>query len=97
VKVVKIAQAKNNLSRYLAMVRSGERIRIVDRNQPVADLVPIEPGDHEDEELIEALVRSGLARPGATGPMPPQLLEASPVAAGSGVLDALLEERRSTR
>ena len=36
-----IAELKNNLSRYLDQVKSGETILVMDRNQPVAQIVPL--------------------------------------------------------
>jgi len=46
---VKIADLKNNLSRYLAKVRStGETIIVCDRDEPVASLSPIQ--QNEDSE-----------------------------------------------
>jgi antitoxin (DNA-binding transcriptional repressor) of toxin-antitoxin stability system len=38
---VKIAEAKAQLSKHLRYVRAGGRVRIYDRDDPVADLVPI--------------------------------------------------------
>jgi len=44
---VKIADLKNNLSRYLARVRdTGETIIVCDRDEPVATLSPI----HRDDD-----------------------------------------------
>ena len=39
---VKISELKNSLSAYLRKVKSGESILVLDRNTPVARLVPIE-------------------------------------------------------
>jgi len=44
-KQARIAELKNNLSRYVARVRAGETITVFDRNKPVARLVPIAQGD----------------------------------------------------
>ena len=67
-KTVNISDAKNNLSRHLEYVRRGGRVRILDRNTPVAELVPIEPGAEpaDDEELLadpELLRQVGLVEP----------------------------------
>ena len=43
-KQARIAELKNNLSRYVARVRAGETITVLDRNTPVARLVPITQG-----------------------------------------------------
>jgi prevent-host-death family protein len=41
----KIAELKANLSRYLRMVKTGQDITIVDRETPIARIVPIKkPG-----------------------------------------------------
>jgi prevent-host-death family protein len=102
-KVVKIAQAKNDFSRYLEFVRRGGRVRILDRDTPVADLVPIQPGagaegdPDDDARLLAALERRGLASCGRGGPLPRALLRPGPRDAGAGVAVALLAERRRSR
>jgi prevent-host-death family protein len=98
-KVVKTAEAKNNLSRYLEYVRRGGRVRILDRDEPVADLVPIEHLSEADEDdaLLASLARRGLVRLGKPGPMPKDLLRAGPKVALDGAVAALLSERRRSR
>ncbi len=102
-KVVKISQAKNDLSRYLQYVRRGGRVRILDRNTPVADLVPVEPAPgageepDEDERLLASLERRGLARRGLASALPSDLWRPGPKDPGRGVAGALLRERRGSR
>ncbi|MBI4616717.1 MAG: type II toxin-antitoxin system Phd/YefM family antitoxin [Planctomycetes bacterium] len=98
-KIVKIADAKAHLSRYLDHVRRGGRVRILDRSTPVADLVPVEAdgGGEGDEALLAMQERRGLVRRGKRGPMPKELLQAGPGGPRAGVLDALLAERRESR
>jgi antitoxin (DNA-binding transcriptional repressor) of toxin-antitoxin stability system len=94
-KVVKISDAKANLSRHLQFVRRGGRIRVVDRDTAVADIVPIEPeADADDEALLTSLERRGVGRRGKAGRLPREIFEAGPEDARSGVVDALLDERR---
>lgn len=48
-KRVKIADLKNNLSRHLALVRSGGDLLVLDRETPVARIIPFdrrEVGEH---------------------------------------------------
>jgi prevent-host-death family protein len=103
VKQVKISEAKNNLSRYLAYVARGGRVRILDRDVPVADLVPVEPtGDEDVDPELANLARCGLLRPGEAGPLDKLLFQPGPrgkkgARAGSRVLDALLLDRRDGR
>ena len=99
-KQVKIADAKNNLSRYLKYVARGGRVRILDRDVPVADLVPIEPTatDDDDDRVLADLARRGLIRPGEPGPLPSEIFRPGPRGkrgkrAGSQVLAALLDDR----
>lgn len=98
-KNAKISEVKNQLSRYLDYVRRGGRVRILDRNIPVADIVPIEPGAAPSKEsdlaLLSALERQGGIRRG-TGKIPPELLS-PPQGPIAGVVKALLEERRNSR
>ena len=97
-KVVKISDAKNNLSRHLAYVRRGGRVRIMDRATPVADLVPVEPatGSDDDAAILRDLERRGLVRRGRAGALAPELLRAGP-GRRAEVLAALLEERSGSR
>jgi prevent-host-death family protein len=44
-KTVRIAQLKSRLSEHLRAVRAGETITVLDRNTPVARLVPVEAAD----------------------------------------------------
>ena len=40
-KVANIAELKNNLSRFLALVEQGETVEICKRNIPIAHLIPL--------------------------------------------------------
>ena len=44
-KAVKIADLKSNLSRHLRDVRGGRTLTVLDRETPIARLVPIDSGD----------------------------------------------------
>ena len=103
-KLVKISDAKNNLSRYLQYVSRGGRVRILDRDVPVADLVPIEHvgAEDDDERELANLARRGLLRPGEPGPLPKELFTTGPrgkkgARAGSRVIDALRSDREEGR
>jgi prevent-host-death family protein len=94
-KQAKIADLKNNLSRYLARVRAGETITVLDRNQPIARLVPISRADRRvalGAHLAE-LERKGWLRRG-TGGLPRWFGKRRIRVRGSVPKD-LLEERES--
>jgi len=69
VKHVKIADLKNNLSRHLARVRAGETITVLDRDRPIARLVPIATADKKSalEAHLRELERQGWLRRGTGG------------------------------
>ncbi len=97
-KEAKISEIKNQLSRYLALVRNhGEVVRILDRNVPVAQIVPITTrtsGRGVGSEALLVLERKGLIRRG-TGVLDREILETDPPGKPAGVLQALLEERNA--
>lgn len=84
---VGIRQFRDRLGAFLRQVRAGESLLIVDRNVPVAQLVPAAPGVHQLAQLAaQGLVewRGGKPR-GATRPVP---------ARGGRVSDLVIESRR---
>jgi prevent-host-death family protein len=56
---VGVRELRQNLSVYLERVIAGERLEVTDRGNPVAMLIPIQPG----ATLVERLVAEGRAIP----------------------------------
>jgi antitoxin (DNA-binding transcriptional repressor) of toxin-antitoxin stability system len=97
-KVVRVAEAKKELAHHLAYVKRGGTVRIVDHDRPVADLVPIQAdNDGDDDTVLARLEKRGLVRRGKGGPIPADLLRPGPAGRSASVLEALTEERRSSR
>ncbi|MBI2897544.1 MAG: type II toxin-antitoxin system Phd/YefM family antitoxin [Deltaproteobacteria bacterium] len=98
-KVVKVAEAKNNLSRILAFVRRGGRVRILDRDTPVADLVPVQAGEgpDDDDRILASLEKDGVLRRGEPGPLPREIFRPGPPDRRASVRKALIDERRGSR
>jgi len=98
-KTATITEAKNQLSALIDRAKHGETIVITDRGRPVARLVSAVSGAADDVEgrLSRLERRGGLRR--ATAPPPRAIISKKPHRAKrvSGVLDALLEERRKGR
>jgi prevent-host-death family protein len=95
VKTARIAELKNNLSRYLEHVRAGGSVLVLDRQQPVARLVPVKtanPAQGKDEARLTDLERKGLARRG-TGGLPSWLDRPRPRLKRSLLKDVLAERR----
>jgi antitoxin (DNA-binding transcriptional repressor) of toxin-antitoxin stability system len=96
-KEAQISELKNQLSRFLAFVRRGEVVRVIDRRRPVAHIVPIgHPvgGRPAGSEALAEMERKGLIRRG-TGRIDAEILDTDPPGRPSGVLQALLQERES--
>ena len=95
-KKVSVADLKNNLSRYLAYVRRGGRIVVYRRDEPVAELTSVDRQRHGVEAArLRGLERQGIVRMGS-GSLP-EALRTPPDGRPSGVLDALLRERKTGR
>ncbi|MEE8409225.1 MAG: type II toxin-antitoxin system Phd/YefM family antitoxin [Myxococcota bacterium] len=94
----KLTDVKNNLSRLVEQVRHGERIRILVRGVPVADLVPIgdEAGREEAPGHLAELERRGVIRRG-TGSIADELLQPGPKAGGKPLSQYVVDERESGR
>ena len=99
-KIVRIAELRDHLSRYLDHVRAGGRILVMDRNRPVAEIVPAGASEEDQHSISEgrlaALERDGVVHRG-TGPIPPDIMRGSAPGKGAKVLAALLEEREAGR
>ena len=87
----KIANLKNNLSRYLDHVRRGGSVIVLDRDRPIARLVPLpHEGARAASDRLGRLERQGLIRRGGGGG---SVGARKPVRLPGGVLRGLLEER----
>jgi prevent-host-death family protein len=95
-KNARISELRDRLSEYLARVRKGETIIVYDRDTPIARIDPIATAPKDIPEWVLEAERRGIATPpkirdGAR--LPPPLKPKKPV----GLLEALLEERRTGR
>lgn len=91
----RIAELKNNLSRYLQHVRGGGTVLVYDRDEPVAQIVPLpHVGCKEGTgaERLARLERRGLIRRGRGG-LPDWLGARRPPRLRGSVLRDLLRER----
>ena len=94
-KKANISQLKNNLSRYLEHVRGGGTVVVFDRDQPVAQILPLlraQRGGRGDDERLARLERRGVIRRGVGG-LPGWLGRRRPPRLRGSVLRDLLEER----
>jgi prevent-host-death family protein len=96
-----ISELREHLSRYIEQVRRGETIEVVDRETPIARVVPTvsesRKARQRDKALIKRLLRSGQVKTGPLRGVPEILKRLPPGPTKSGVLDALLSERAEGR
>lgn len=59
--MVKIADLKNNLSRHLAIVKRGGQITVLERETPVARIIPFSPAEGADDGTSEPAVAERMA------------------------------------
>ena len=85
-KAVRIADLKARLSEYLRAVQRGETIAVLDRDTPIAQIVPIRD---------RTALRIRKPAPGALRPN--QISPAKPLKANIDVVELLLEERQAHR
>lgn len=97
-KTATISETKNGLSALLDQVKAGQSILITDRGVPVARLEPV-AGDEDASGRIQRLQRAGVLRVGGGGNVPLEsILQPGPgLPDGVSVVEALLEERRTSR
>jgi prevent-host-death family protein len=98
---VNVSSLRAQLATVLDSVRHGATIEILDRNVPIARLVPVGPATEARKGAIppwlERLARSGVVKLGAMKGVPEILDKRPPGPAKTGALEALLEDRRTGR
>ena len=93
--IATISETKNNLSALLDRVRAGETVIILDRDRPVARIVPIQAAD---EPHLAHLERRGLIRRGSQASLADIIDAPGPVPGrGGDAVEAVLAEREDGR
>lgn len=83
---VRIAELKARLSEYLRAVRRGESIAVLDRETPVAQIIPV-----SDRSALR------VRKPAPGTPPPNRVRVPKPVKLNVDVVQLLLEERQGHR
>lgn len=95
-KTATISDAKNHLSELLARVKRGESVLILERNRPIARIVPVDSESTSDDERLAELERRGILRRAPLSPLkklPPPI----ELPEGVSILEALLKNREEDR
>jgi prevent-host-death family protein len=94
-----VTDVKNNLSKYLELVKNGEPVVITERGVAIARIESVRARQDKtaDEARVTRLERAGVIKRGG-GPIPKWLIEKDPVKLKKGVsvVQALLDERYSS-
>jgi len=85
-KSVRIAELKARLSKYLRAVRAGETIAVLDRDTPIAQIVP-----------AQERARLKIRKPAPGTPTPNCIRLPKPLKLNLDVVEVLLEERQGNR
>ncbi len=85
-KEVRIAELKSRLSESLRAVRGGETISVLDRETPVAQIVPV-------HDRVALRIR----KPAPGAPPPNRVRLPKPLTLNLEIVDLLLEERQGHR
>lgn len=95
-KTASVTELKAHLSRYLAMVKRGSEVQILERGVPIARLSAVEGRPRGADKLrLDRLARAGILRRG-TGDLR-WVLREPPVAARRAELSLALDEDREDR
>ena len=93
-----IATLKNSLSRYLKSVQAGQEVVVLDRQQPIARIVPFrQAAESEGTDPLEAMVQRGTithrGNPADTAAWPKTRTPAHPAAGSPALSDVFLQMR----
>ena len=98
-KSASVTDIKNNLSKYLELVKNGEPVLITERGIAIARIesVRAQQGETADEARLARLERAGVIKRGR-GPIPEEFINASRPKLQKDVsaVEALLDERRNS-
>jgi antitoxin (DNA-binding transcriptional repressor) of toxin-antitoxin stability system len=99
VKRATISQTKNQLSALLELVKRGEEVLVLERDVPIARIVPVERLGRRDADMrLADLERRGVIRRPRRKPDPGLLDRLGPPPKVDGdILDALLKNRDEER
>jgi prevent-host-death family protein len=91
-KRVSVTELKNQLSRYLRLVKRGETVEVMERSVPVARLQAVAPASIDHDAHMRRLVRDGLIIPARKGPYL-DFLKRPPVPCSVDAVQILIEQR----
>lgn len=91
-KRVSVTELKNQLSRYLRLVKRGETIEIMERSVPVARVYAVPPAAIDHDAHMQRLIRDGIVTPAKRKPSL-DFLKYPPVPCSVDAVQVLIEQR----
>lgn len=61
----KVSELKAFLSKYLAKVKNGEEVLVMERGKPIAKIVPLEKEKYSHPEYLKQMEKKGLIKLGS--------------------------------
>lgn len=89
---VTVTDLKNQLSRYLRLVKQGETIVVLEHSVPIARLQRIPFGRIDPKEGLGFLIRDGVVTPASKEPAR-ELVQRPPVPCSEDPVRVLIEQR----
>lgn len=96
-RTAKISELKAKLSAHLRYVKNGEEVLILDRNIPIARLVPAAATDDDDERMRRLIARGVVTPPKTPRPEGYALPEPPGPMISQELMDQIWEEERADR
>ena len=96
-KKANVAELKNRLSHYLAQVKRGETVLVMERSNPIARLIPVPPpggkSGEEEKAWLRHMEASGILRVGPGKGVEEIWKNPPPGRIATGAVQALIEDR----
>lgn len=89
-----VKEIKNNLSRYLAAVKSGDEVIITERGKPIARIIREKPDAKSIRAALAPLVKDGLISLPSTRLKKKPILSPQHPVSGTPVSEMVIEDRR---
>jgi len=96
-RTAKISELKAKLSAHIQYVKNGEEVLVLDRDTPVARLVPAAPIENEDARMKRLIAKGIVTPPKMRRPEGFRLPEPPGPMISQEVMDQFWEEERADR
>jgi prevent-host-death family protein len=89
---ISVTELKNQLSKYLRLVKQGETVEVLERSIPIARLEGLSRPAETEPTVRDRLIADGIVVAARVQPRPGDM-DAPPIACAADAVKALREER----